>query len=137
MNGIFGDAVPCITFVPYPPHNRVAEITRLEEPSREEPTLVLVACPADTTCGTAKQGGRHGPGRPSRLRRSLRRRMRWLGARVCGKAAAGGDSGMSTAEYAVGTVAACGFAALLYKVVTGGGITDALTELVNRALHAV
>ncbi|MBB4924831.1 hypothetical protein FHR34_003824 [Kitasatospora kifunensis] len=44
---------------------------------------------------------------------------------------------MSTAEYAIGTVAACGFAALLYKVVTSGSVTAALSELVDRALHAV
>ena len=30
------------------------------------------------------------------------------------------DEGMSTAEYAVGTVAACGFGALLYKILTSG-----------------
>ena len=30
------------------------------------------------------------------------------------------EAGMSTAEYAVGTVAACAFAAVLYRVVTGG-----------------
>ncbi|WP_035802473.1 DUF4244 domain-containing protein [Kitasatospora mediocidica] len=53
------------------------------------------------------------------------------------RVAGGVDSGMSTAEYAVGTVAACGFAALLYKVLTGGAVTDAMTELLNRALHAV
>ena len=28
------------------------------------------------------------------------------------------EAGMTTAEYAVGTVAACGFAGVLYKVVT-------------------
>ena len=32
------------------------------------------------------------------------------------------EAGMSTAEYAVGTVAACAFAAVLYKVVTGGSV---------------
>lgn len=47
------------------------------------------------------------------------------------------DAGMTTAEYAVGTVAACGFAALLYKVVTSGAVSSALNALVNRALHAV
>ncbi|WP_280691114.1 DUF4244 domain-containing protein [Kitasatospora sp. GAS204B] len=47
------------------------------------------------------------------------------------------DVGMSTAEYAVGTVAACGFAALLYKVVTSGAVSGALADLLDRALHAV
>lgn len=45
------------------------------------------------------------------------------------------DAGMSTAEYAVGTIAACAFAALLYKVVTSAQILDLLTGLVSRALH--
>ncbi|MGY1820661.1 DUF4244 domain-containing protein [Geodermatophilus sp. SYSU D00079] len=47
---------------------------------------------------------------------------------------ASGDAGMSTAEYAVGTVAACAFAAVLYRVVTGGSVVDALGELVSSAL---
>ena len=46
----------------------------------------------------------------------------------------GGDAGMSTVEYAIGTIAAAAFAALLYKVVTGGAITAALTDLVQQAL---
>lgn len=44
------------------------------------------------------------------------------------------EAGMSTAEYAVGTIAACAFAAVLYKVVTGGSIVTALTDLVASAL---
>nr|WP_051942745.1 DUF4244 domain-containing protein [Streptacidiphilus rugosus] len=40
-------------------------------------------------------------------------------------------------EYAVGTVAACGFAALLYKVVTSGAVSAALQGLIRRALGAV
>lgn len=47
------------------------------------------------------------------------------------------EAGMTTAEYAVGTVAACGFAALLYKVVTSGAVSSALNALINRALGAV
>jgi hypothetical protein len=41
---------------------------------------------------------------------------------------------MSTAEYAVGTVAACAFAAVLYRVVTGDSIVTGLTDLVDSAL---
>jgi hypothetical protein len=44
------------------------------------------------------------------------------------------EEGMSTAEYAVGTVAACAFAAVLYKVVTGGSVVTALGDLVQSAL---
>ena len=45
-----------------------------------------------------------------------------------------GEEGMSTAEYAVGTVAACAFAAVLYQVVTGGSVVSALGDLVQSAL---
>jgi hypothetical protein len=45
-----------------------------------------------------------------------------------------GDAGMSTVEYAIGTIAAAAFAAVLYKIVTGGAITTALTDLVQQAL---
>ena len=44
------------------------------------------------------------------------------------------QAGMSTAEYAVGTVAACAFAAVLYKVVTGSSIVTALGHLITKAL---
>jgi Protein of unknown function (DUF4244) len=44
------------------------------------------------------------------------------------------DHGMSTVEYAIGTVAAAAFGALLYTVVTGDSILAALTGLVERAL---
>ncbi|MGY1600787.1 DUF4244 domain-containing protein [Geodermatophilus sp. SYSU D00815] len=55
-------------------------------------------------------------------------------ARRWARVRASGEAGMSTAEYAVGTVAACAFAAVLYRVVTGGSIVDALGELVESAL---
>lgn len=46
----------------------------------------------------------------------------------------GDDSGMSTVEYAIGTLAAAAFAAVLYAVVTGDSVLTALTGLVQRAL---
>jgi hypothetical protein len=45
------------------------------------------------------------------------------------------DSGMSTVEYAIGTVAAAAFGALLYSVVTGDSVVSALTNIINRALN--
>lgn len=45
------------------------------------------------------------------------------------------DDGMSTVEYALGTIAAAAFGALLYTVVTGGDITSALTDIIERALN--
>ncbi|MFG2195817.1 DUF4244 domain-containing protein [Streptomyces sp. NPDC048639] len=46
------------------------------------------------------------------------------------------EAGMTTAEYAVGTVAACGFAAVLYKVVTSGTVSSALESVIGKALDA-
>jgi hypothetical protein len=63
-----------------------------------------------------------GPGRRGALAR------RWARVRE------GAEDGMSTAEYAVGTVAACAFAAVLYQVVTGGSVVAALGDLVQSAL---
>jgi len=44
---------------------------------------------------------------------------------------------MSTAEYAVGTLAACAFAALLFRVVSSGALQDGLTALLQRALATI
>ncbi|ASO17938.1 hypothetical protein FHR81_005427 [Actinoalloteichus hoggarensis] len=44
------------------------------------------------------------------------------------------DEGMSTVEYAVGTIAAAGIGALLYTIVTGDSIRSALTALIRHAL---
>ena len=44
------------------------------------------------------------------------------------------DDGMTTAEYAVGLIAAVAFAGILYKVVTSGTVLTALTSIVKRAL---
>ncbi|WP_067648080.1 DUF4244 domain-containing protein [Nocardia harenae] len=45
------------------------------------------------------------------------------------------DDGMSTVEYAIGTIAAAAFGAVLYTVVTGDNIVDALTGIIDRALN--
>ena len=45
------------------------------------------------------------------------------------------ESGMSTVEYAIGTIAAAAFAAILYSVVTGDSIVTALTNIIARALN--
>ncbi len=61
--------------------------------------------------------------RPAAAGRALLTRLR-----------SGLDAGMSTAEYAVGTVAACGFAALLWTVLHSDAVTHALSGLITRAL---
>ncbi|MFF3288897.1 DUF4244 domain-containing protein [Streptomyces sp. NPDC003023] len=53
----------------------------------------------------------------------LRRRMR-------------NDDGMTTSEYAMGTIAACAFAAVLYKIVTSGTVSGALEAVIGKALDA-
>jgi hypothetical protein len=47
----------------------------------------------------------------------------------------GEDAGMSTAEYAVGTVAAVAFAAVLFKVVQSPEVHAALAKIVDSALN--
>lgn len=55
--------------------------------------------------------------------------LRWRMSRLLA-----GEDGMSTAEYAIGTIAAAAFAAVLYTVVTGDSVVTALTGLVEQAL---
>jgi hypothetical protein len=43
------------------------------------------------------------------------------------------DAGMSTAEYAVGTVAACGFGGILFKLLTSDVVVNLLTDVIKRA----
>ena len=45
------------------------------------------------------------------------------------------EDGMSTVEYAIGTIAAAAFGAILYTVVTGDSIVSALTNIISRALN--
>lgn len=56
-----------------------------------------------------------------RLRRQLLRRLR-------------DQEGMSTAEYAVGTIAAVAFAGVLLKVLTSDSVRAALDGIITRAL---
>ncbi|MDQ1689210.1 MAG: hypothetical protein QOK42_2185 [Frankiaceae bacterium] len=44
------------------------------------------------------------------------------------------EAGMTTAEYAVGTVAACGFAGVLLKLLTSHDVLSLLMKLVAHAL---
>lgn len=45
------------------------------------------------------------------------------------------DSGMTTAEYAVGTLAACGFGGVLYKVITSPEILGLIRDVIARAFR--
>ena len=65
---------------------------------------------------TQEQGAAPSPGRARRLPQ------------------VGDDRGMTTAEYAVGTVAACGFGAVLYKAVTSDSVGRLLRGVIEQAL---
>jgi hypothetical protein len=59
-------------------------------------------------------------------------RIRWMRTRLTLLAV--DETGMSTVEYAIGTIAAAAFGAILYSVVTGDSIVSALTNIISRAL---
>ncbi|MGX9788475.1 DUF4244 domain-containing protein [Mycobacterium sp. MMS18-G62] len=63
----------------------------------------------------------------------VRRTFRALWARLTLLAV--DDAGMSTVEYAIGTIAAAAFGAILYTVITGDSIVSALTNIITRALN--
>lgn len=44
------------------------------------------------------------------------------------------EDGMSTAEYAVGTVSACGFAGVLYKILTSDWGTSLLQSILDKVI---
>lgn len=46
----------------------------------------------------------------------------------------GRDAGMATAEYAIATLAACGFAGLLVVILRGDEVRELLLGIVERAL---
>ena len=45
-----------------------------------------------------------------------------------------GEDGMATAEYAVATVAACGFGGVLIKVLTNPSVTSLIVDAVRKAV---
>ena len=47
------------------------------------------------------------------------------------------EEGLATAEYAVATVAACGFGGVLLKILGSATITELLTDLLRKALGLV
>jgi hypothetical protein len=64
-------------------------------------------------------------------------RLRTLVSRAACRIRSAVDAGMSTAEYAVGTVAAVAFAVVLYKIVRSDAVSSALSSIVRSALHAI
>jgi hypothetical protein len=73
-------------------------------------------------------------GRPAACPAATRRGLHAVLARV---RATGPDreAGMTTAEYAVGTVAACGFGGVLYKVITSPEVLGLLRDVIAHAFR--
>ncbi|MFF2524044.1 DUF4244 domain-containing protein [Streptomyces liangshanensis] len=63
----------------------------------------------------------------------MRAGVRWPRRRLRG---ARTDAGMATTEFAMVTLAAAALAAVLYKVVTGGQVSEALRSVIGEALGA-
>lgn len=59
-------------------------------------------------------------------------RARWLG--LADRVRASGDAGMATAEYAIATVAAAGFAGLLILILRSDEVRELLLGIVRGAL---
>ncbi|GII53697.1 hypothetical protein Pth03_20860 [Planotetraspora thailandica] len=91
---------------------------------------------AKTTASGGRRAVRRFPsfGRLPKAVSAARSRVRRAVVRWTVIARTRGEAGMSTAEYAVGTIAACGFAALLFKIVTSNEVRSMLTALIQKAL---
>lgn len=107
------------------PGNRLTPNHRLTaETSALAPTFATSPIPAALVCLTP-----HSPTRPARPARATR-----LRPRRCAPLNSDPEAGTTTAEYAIGTLAACAFAAVLYKILTGASVAAALGGLIHRAL---
>lgn len=78
--------------------------------------------------------GRWVRGGRTRARVWVARARRWCGGQVR-RARSAGEAGMTTAEYAVGTVAAVAFAAVLIAIVRSDAVRSALTSIITTALR--
>lgn len=47
------------------------------------------------------------------------------------------DAGLAVAEYAVAAIAACAFAAVLFKILTSSGVQALLLEVLKKALKTL
>jgi hypothetical protein len=72
---------------------------------------------------------------PRRFARVTDRLAAGVQSRLAGRGAES-EAGMTTAEYAVGTVAACGLGGVLYKVVTSPSITQVITHMIEDTISS-
>ena len=63
-----------------------------------------------------------------------RRFLRAARRRLTGSRHAVREAGMATAEYAIATLAACGFAGLLVAILSSGQVRTLLLGIIRRAL---
>lgn len=105
-------------------------------------TATSAGSASDGTDTTAALPGRSGAGPVPGRRRLVAARARQR-VRACGRLGAtvsrrvrevGVDAGMATAEYAIVTLAAVGFAGLLVVILKGGEVKSLLTGIVRQAL---
>ena len=93
------------------------------------PTSTRSSSPAASPASSPRPTGASARRAGSRSQRST-----WISARLH---TAGADAGQSTAEYAVATVAACGFGGVLYTVLTSGPVAGLVGGLIDRALKTI
>jgi hypothetical protein len=75
-------------------------------------------------------------GRRSRAAGRSRARVLSAPAALAGRVRSSGrEAGMTTAEYAVGTVGACGFGGVLVTVLTSEPVKDLLVRVIEHAFH--
>jgi hypothetical protein len=60
--------------------------------------------------------------------------MKWIHALNRRAQALGNEAGMTTAEYAIGTVASCSFAGLLVTILRSDAVRQILTSIITKAL---
>jgi len=91
----------------------------------------------DSREGQVPQGHVDGPPRRARGWRAVRPRTTGAVARAGRRVSAGAhDAGMATAEYAIATLAAVGFAGLLVVLLKSDLVRGLLTGIIKKALQA-
>lgn len=91
--------------------------------------LFPAAVGEDGAAGGARVGNRAARRAATQRQRANARVLRGTGRR------AEGEAGMATAEYAIATLAAVGFAALLVAVLSSGEVRGLLMSLITSALN--
>lgn len=89
-----------------------------------------------TSAGPARAGATSAGARGSLVVGPLSAFARWVVARVRALRSGARDAGMATAEYAIATLAAVGFAGLLVAILRSDEVRGLLLGIVRRALSS-